>query len=81
MEDIIDKRINNLIALRQLITQVLTVLISGVVGVLFIPDSPLKAGLFILGVYFIIILSKNLINTMSELNGYLYKRNKEKNNG
>ena len=80
MEDMIDKRINNLIAPRQLVTQVLTVLISGVVGVLFIPDSPLKAGLFVLGVYFIIILSKNLMETMSELNGYLYKK-QGKNNG
>ncbi len=80
MEDMIDKRINNLIAPRQLVTQVLTVLISGVVGVLFIPDSPLKAGLFVLGVYFIIILSKNLMEIMSELNGYLYKK-QGKNNG
>ena len=76
MEDMIDKRINNLIAPRQLVTQVLTVLISGVVGVLFIPDSPLKAGLFVLGVYFIIIL----MEIMSELNGYLYKK-QGKNNG
>lgn len=80
MEDMIDKRINNLIAPRQLVTQVLIVLISGVVGVLFIPDSPLKAGLFVLGVYFIIILSKNLMEIMSELNGYLYKK-QGKNNG
>ena len=35
-----------------------------------------KTILIILGIYFIIVLSKGLAKTMSELNGYLYKKDK-----
>ena len=46
-------KINNLIALRQLVTSVLVILISGVSGMLFLPNTNLKYILLMLGFYYI----------------------------
>lgn len=74
---IMDKRtevkINNLIALRQLVTSVLVILISGVSGMLFLPNTSLKYILLTLGFYYIFVLLLNVSSVNRELNEYLYK--------
>ena len=66
-------KINNLIALRQLVTSVLVILISGVSGMLFLPNTNLKYILLMLGFYYIFVLLLNVSSVNRELNGYLYK--------
>ena len=66
-------KINNLIALRQLVTSVLVILISGVSGMLFLPNTNLKYILLALGFYYIFVLLMNVSSVNRELNGYLYK--------
>lgn len=66
-------KINNLIALRQLVTSVLVILISGVSGMLFLPNTSLKYILLTLGFYYIFVLLLNVSSVNRELNGYLYK--------
>ncbi len=66
-------KINNLIALRQLVTSVLVILISGVSGMLFLPNTSLKYILLTLGFYYIFVLLLNVSSVNRELNEYLYK--------
>ena len=66
-------KINNLIALRQLVTSVLVILISGVSGMLFLPNTNLKYILLMLGFYYIFVLLLNVSSVNRKLNGYLYK--------
>lgn len=66
-------KINNLIALRQLVTSVLVILISGVSGMLFLPNTNLKYILLTLGFYYIFVLLLNVSGVNRELNEYLYK--------
>ena len=66
-------KINNLIALRQLLTSVLVILISGVSGMLFLPNTSLKYILLTLGFYYIFVLLLNVSSVNRELNEYLYK--------
>ena len=66
-------KINNLIVLRQLVTSVLVILISGVSGMLFLPNTNLKYILLTLGFYYIFVLLLNVSGVNRELNEYLYK--------
>lgn len=66
-------KINNLIALRQLVKSVLVILISGVSGMLFLPNTSLKYILLTLGFYYIFVLLLNVSSVNRELNEYLYK--------
>ncbi len=77
MDELTKTKVNNLIALRQLITQVLTVLTGGLVGVFLMPNTAFKIFLLIFGIYFTAKLIATLANTITELNSYLYS-NKRK---
>ena len=73
-EKLFEYRLKSLIEQKTLISQMLTVLIGGVVLLCFL-DAPdykyIAAGI---GVYLVFILIKSLMDTITELNGYLYKR-------
>lgn len=51
--------------------QTLVVLVGGVVGLFFMPDTKLKFTVIALGVVYIIILGKNLYYTINKIDKYL----------
>lgn len=73
MKDKEKLKVNNLIALRQLLTNTLTVLIGGTVGLLFINASPLKYVFIFIGLFYVYVFTANLSSTISELNLLLNK--------
>ncbi len=70
-------KVNNLVALRQLLTQTLALLIGGVAGIWFTANSALKFILITAGIFYIAVLAKNLYSAIYELNENLYKKLKE----
>ncbi len=64
---------NNLIQKRQMIMSLFALLVSGTIGLLFLPNISFKWGLFIFGVYYICVLIINYSNNEKELNRYLKK--------
>ncbi len=76
---ILELKINDLISLRQLVTQTLVVLIGGVVGLFFLPDSKLKYVVIIIGLLYVFFIGKTLYRTINKINKYLYKRNEGNN--
>ncbi len=71
---ILELKIKDLISLRQLITQTLVILIGGVVGLFFIPESKLKYIVIVFGVFYVMVLGKNLYSTINKIDKYLYKK-------
>jgi len=74
MDELTKTKIDNLISLRQLIVQVLVVLIGGSIGLLFTTNTLLKWGLFVIGAIYVILLAKKLNKISNELKSYLYKK-------
>ncbi len=74
MDELTKTKIDNLISLRQLIVQVLVVLIGGSIGLLFTANTLLKWGLFGIGAIYVILLAKKLNKISNELTSYLYKK-------
>ncbi len=74
MDELTKTKIDNLISLRQLIVQVLVVLIGGSIGLLFTANTLLKWGLFVIGAIYVILLAKKLNKISNELKSYLYKK-------
>lgn len=73
-DEIIEKRITNLISVRQLIVSILIVMSSGLVGLFFTQMNAFKSLFIVMGSYGILILSKEFVNTNREIRSYLYKR-------
>lgn len=67
----------HLVSLRQLLAQALTILIGGVVGIWFTPDSIFKVVAMIVGLFYVIVLIKSLYLTIVELNKCIYKELEE----
>ena len=74
MDELTKTRVENLVSLRHLLTQVLVVLIGGSIGILLTVNTPLKCGLFAAGLAYTIILLRKLNDISNELKSYLYKR-------
>ena len=70
----LELKIKDLVSLRQLITQALVVLIGGVVGLFFIPESKLKYIVIAFGVFYVVVLGKNLYSTINKIDKLLYKK-------
>lgn len=73
-KEIIQNRITNLISLRQTMIQALIVLIGGIAGVCFMPDSNGKVFAIVLGIFGICIIMKIILSHQKELRKYLYKK-------
>lgn len=67
----------HLVSLRQLLAQALTILIGGVVGIWFTPDSVFKVAAMAVGLFYVIVLIKSLYLTIVELNKCIYKELEE----
>ena len=67
----------HLVSLRQLLTQSLTILIGGLVGMYFTPNSTFKAAAIIAGMFYMVVLIKSLYSTIIELNKCIYKELEE----
>ncbi len=76
--DLIQLKVNNLIALRQLLSTFVIVTVSGTIGMLFTPHCFLKYFLLLIGGFYSCLFISNLSNTIKELNSILYKTRKEK---
>lgn len=76
--DLIQLKVNNLIALRQLLSTFVIVTVSGTIGMLFTPHCFLKYFLLLIGGFYSWLFISNLSNTIKELNSILYKTRKEK---
>ena len=74
---IIEIRVKNLMLSKHLIVQTLTVIIGGIAGLGFMPNTGLKYFLIIAGALFAIIFINNYQDVNQEINRYLY-RNKNK---
>ena len=70
-------KINNLIALRQLVTNVAVVVVGGTLGLLFIPNSLLKYSLIFIGVFYSCLFITNLSSILRELDNLVYSYDKE----
>lgn len=77
-KEIIENRITNLISLRQIMIQALIVLIGGVSGICFIPDSIGKYILIALGTISALIIIRMISRYKKELAGYLYQNKGDK---
>ncbi len=69
--------IKNLLSLRQNLINILIVLISGVIGVCFMPNNILKFVLIGIGLLYIAIFGKNLHQTEEKINNYLFEKRRE----
>ena len=65
------KKIDELIALRTSIIQVLIVLVGGTLGLLFINNLVLQIILIPIGFYYICVLASNLDSIARQINGIL----------
>lgn len=70
-------KVNSLVALRQLITQTLALMIGGLAGICFMPNGTLKFIIIGLGLFYVIVLARNLYFVICELNANLYKKLEE----
>ena len=77
-DDLIQFKVNNLIALRQLLSNFVIVTVSGTIGLLFLPNIFIKFILLALGLFYSGLFIINLMTTTKELNTILYKTRKEK---
>lgn len=75
-EKIFEYRIKSLIAQRTTLSNMLAVLTGGVMWLAFLDAPNYKFIPVTIGAYFICIFAISLMNTITELNGYLYKNKK-----
>lgn len=68
---IYELRVQELLNKRQMVINMLTVLLTGEIGLLFIRFSSLTLCLFILGLYYIIMLTNNYTTINNKLYKYL----------
>ena len=73
-DDLIQLKVNNLITLRQLLSNFVIVTVSGTIGLLFLPNTFIKFVLLVLGLFYSGLFITNLMSTTKELNTILYKR-------
>lgn len=67
----------HLVSLRQLLTQSLTILIGGLVGLWFMPNCALKTVLLVAGLFYMTVLIKSLYSVIIELNKCIYRELEE----
>lgn len=70
---------DNLIQKRQMIMSLFAFLVSGTIGLLFLPNISFKWGLFIFGIYYICVLIINYSSNEEELIKLLQKLERIKN--
>lgn len=73
-DDLMQFKVNNLIALRQLLSNFVIVTVSGTIGLLFLPNTSIKFILIVLGLFYSGLFVTNLMSANKELNTILYKR-------
>ncbi len=79
MDELTKVRVNNLISLRQSLLVLLPILIGGTIGMLFINGYNIaRTVLFIIGSFYIIVMIKSLINTVTEINQCIYGKENKK---
>lgn len=68
-------KINNLISLRQSLLGLLPILVGGTVGMFFINGHVVaRIALLFCGSFFIIVIAKSLIGTITEINQTIYHK-------
>lgn len=78
-EKVFEYKLKSLIAQKTMLAQMITVLISGTVGLCFIEKhSSLRAILITAGIFFVAVFVKSFMKTVIELNTYLYSSSKTK---
>ena len=71
-KEILKLKVNSLISLRTSLINTLTVLVGGTVGVYFLPaGSVAKIILIIVGIFYSLVFSSNLISTSGEISNLL----------
>lgn len=71
---ILELKVKDSIALRQLLTQTLVILIGGVIGLFFIDAGEYKFIFIFLGIAYAIVLARNLYTAIKQINNFLYKK-------
>lgn len=69
-------KVQNCFLLRQLLTTLITVLVGGLTGLAFAPDTSAKYILLAIGCFFFVVFTTSLYRTIVELNKYLYTKQK-----
>lgn len=74
---ILELKVKDSIALRQLLTQTLVILIGGVIGLFFIENNKNTFIWIFIGMIYIVVLGKNLYVAINRVNKLLYKKRRD----
>ncbi len=75
-EKIFEYKMKNLIAQKTVLSNMIAVLTGGVMWLIFLDAPKYKYIPAVIGAYLVCIFVTSLMNTITELNGYLYKSKK-----